>query len=153
MNTRHLRQLAWASVSGLLFAVGLVVSGMTQPAKVLGFLNLAGLAQGVSSTAQPGFWDPSLAFVMAGALLVTLLAFHYTPQRTQPTAGDKFHLPTRGDIDRRLLLGAALFGLGWGLVGYCPGPALASVLVGGTDTLMFVVAMLLGMWAAKRFAS
>lgn len=143
----------WALLSGAIFAVGLVLGGMTQPAKVLGFLDVGGLSRGVSSTAEPGFWDPSLAFVMAGALLVTLLAFWLVPRRAAPLADVKFHMPTRNDIDARLLAGAALFGIGWGLAGYCPGPALASLLTGNTDTLIFVSAMVAGMWAANRVAT
>ena len=146
-----LQRLFWALLSGSLFAVGLVLGGMTQPAKVMGFLDIGGLAHGVSSSAQAGYWDPSLAFVMGGALLVSLLAFWLTPQRAKPLADEKFHLPTRNDIDRTLLVGSALFGIGWGLVGYCPGPALASILSGGSDALFFVGAMVIGMWAAKRF--
>lgn len=146
-----IQRLFWALLSGSLFAVGLVLGGMTQPAKVMGFLDIGGLARGVSSSAQAGYWDPSLAFVMGGALLVSLLAFWLTPQRAKPLADEKFHLPTRNDIDRRLLVGSALFGIGWGLVGYCPGPALASILSGGSDALFFVGAMVIGMGAAKRF--
>ena len=141
----------WALLSGALFAVGLVLGGMTQPAKVLGFLDIGGLARGISSSAQPGYWDPSLAFVMGGALMVTLVAFWLAPRLARPLADAQFHLPQRNDIDRRLLVGGALFGIGWGLAGYCPGPALASVLTGGADTLFFVAAMVIGMWAAKRF--
>ena len=140
----------WAVLSGAIFALGLVLGGMTQTAKVLGFLDIGGLAKGVSSTAERGLWDPSLAFVMGGALLVTLAAFWLTPQRAKPLAADRFELPTRTDIDIKLLLGAALFGVGWGLVGYCPGPALASLLTGSTDILIFVIAMVAGMWLANR---
>ena len=140
----------WALLSGAVFAVGLVLGGMTQPAKVLAFLDVGALARGVSSTAEKGFWDPSLAFVMGGALMVTLVAFWLVPRRASPLAGDKFHLPTRNDIDAKLLAGAALFGIGWGLAGYCPGPALASLLAGSTDVLVFTGAMVAGMWAAKR---
>jgi uncharacterized protein len=146
-----IQRLFWALLSGALFAVGLVLGGMTQPAKVLAFLDVGGLARGISSTAQVGFWDPSLAFVMGGALIVTLVAFYVTPRRAKPLAEDKFHLPTRNDIDRNLLVGGAMFGIGWGLAGYCPGPALASVLTGGSDILFFAAAMVVGMWAAKRF--
>lgn len=146
-----IQRLFWALLSGALFAVGLVLGGMTQPAKVLAFLDIAGLGKGISSTAQAGYWDPSLAFVMGGALLVTLVAFWLTPQRGKPLADEKFHLPTRTDVDRNLLAGAAMFGIGWGLAGYCPGPAFASVLTGGSDILFFAAAMLVGMWAAKRF--
>jgi len=141
----------WALASGALFAVGLVFGGMTQPAKIIAFLDIGGLAKGVSSTAQPGFWDPSLAFVMGGALSVSLLAFWLTPRRARPLADTQFHLPTRNDVDAPLLVGGALFGIGWGLAGYCPGPALASVTTGGVDAAAFAGAMVAGMWAAKRF--
>lgn len=135
-----------AGFSGVVFAAGLVLGGMTQPAKVIGFLNLAGLAQG----AFPGQWDPTLAFVMGGAVLVTLLGFAWTLRAgSTPWLATAFVLPTRQDIDLPLVAGATLFGVGWGLSGYCPGPALASVISGGTDALMFVGAMLAGMWAAK----
>ena len=145
-----IQRTLWALVSGAVFAIGLVVSGMTQPAKVLAFLDIGGLAQGISSSAEKGFWDPSLAFVMGGALLVTLVAFWLTPRRAKPLADENFHLPTRQDIDVKLLMGAALFGVGWGLAGYCPGPALASLLSGSTDVMIFVLAMVGGMWVAKR---
>ena len=140
----------WAVLSGALFAVGLVLGGMTQTAKVIGFLDIGGLAKGVTSTAERGLWDPSLAFVMGGALLVTLVAFWLTPQRSKPLAADTFELPERTDIDIKLLAGAVLFGVGWGLAGYCPGPAFASLLTGSTDVLIFVLAMLGGMWLANR---
>lgn len=146
-----IQRLIWALASGALFAVGLVLGGMTQPAKVLAFLDVGGMARGISSTAQPGYWDPSLAFVMGGALMVTLVAFWLTPRRAKPLADVQFHLPTRNDIDRNLLVGGAMFGIGWGLAGYCPGPALATVLTGGSDILFFASAMLIGMWAARRF--
>ena len=123
---------------------------MTQPAKIIGFLNLAGLVD----PARFGHWDPSLAFVMGGALLVTLVAFAVTPRPgRKPWLAESFVLPTRKDIDGRLVLGAALFGIGWGLAGYCPGPALASVLTGGLDALVFVAALAAGMWAAVRLTS
>lgn len=147
-----IKRILLALVSGALFAVGLVVSGMTQPAKVMGFLNLAGIVD----PARFGPWDPSLVFVMGGALLLMLLAFAVTPPSRQhpgrkPWLADKFELPTRRDIDSRLLLGAALFGIGWGLVGYCPGPALASLVTGGLDAGVFVLAMLAGMALARRW--
>jgi uncharacterized protein len=144
------KKLFFAFAAGLLFAAGLVLSGMTQPAKVIGFLNIAGLAQGISWQAAPEAWDPSLALVMGGALMVTLVAFAVTPRKTKPWADDKFHLPTRQDIDGKLIVGSALFGLGWALAGYCPGPGLASLL-GGLDALAFVLPMLVGMWAARRW--
>jgi uncharacterized protein len=138
-----------ALLAGLLFAFGLVLSGMTQPAKVMGFLNIGGLAQGVSWKAAPGYWDPSLAFVMGGALMVTLLAFAITPRRAKPWFAETFVLPTKKEVDAPLLIGAAMFGMGWGLAGYCPGPALASLSL-GADALIFTGAMLVGMLAAKK---
>ncbi len=140
----------WALLSGLIFGAGLVLGGMTQTAKVLGFLDVGGIAKGITSTAEPGLWDPSLAFVMGGALLVTLIAYALTSGKAKPWADLKFHLPTRQDIDRPLIVGGALFGIGWGLAGYCPGPALASLLSGSTDVMLFVLAMVAGMWLAKR---
>ncbi len=125
---------------GLLFGVGLVVSGMSDPAKVLNFLDLAGT------------WDPSLAFVMGGAVLVAFVGYRLVLARGEPIAGDRFHLPTRNDIDARILAGPALFGIGWGLGGFCPGPALTALGLGATGTLAFIPAMILGMWAARLLA-
>ena len=146
-------KIIYAICSGLLFALGLVLSGMTQSAKVLGFLNLSGLARGVSWAAQPGFWDPSLALVMGGALCVSGLAFAHTARAmgkgAKPWAALQFDLPTRRDIDAPLLVGAAMFGVGWGLAGYCPGPAFASLLTGGADVLWFTAACVVGMALAK----
>ena len=118
---------------GLLFGVGLIVAGMTDPSKVLGFLDLA------------GSWDPSLAFVMVGAVLVGSLAFPFASKRTQSILGEAMRLPTATQIDRRLVLGGLTFGVGWGLAGYCPGPALASLAQGGMKPLLFFIAMLVGM--------
>ncbi len=123
---------------GLLFGVGLVVSGMADPARVLAFLD------------PFGRWDPSLAFVMAGAVLVTFVGYRAAFRQHRPLLADHFDLPARRDIDRPLLVGAALFGIGWGLGGFCPGPALVSLGLGSPGTLVFVPAMLLGMWAARR---
>jgi uncharacterized membrane protein YedE/YeeE len=119
---------------GLLFGVGLVVSGMTQPKKVLSFLDVL------------GDWDPSLGFVMGGAIAVHLLAYRLVPRLGQPIRAAEWSLPTRRDIDSRLLVGAGLFGAGWGLGGYCPGPALTSVVAGASSTLIFTGSMLAGMW-------
>lgn len=128
-----------ALIAGLMFALGLVVSGMTQPTKVVGFLDITGI------------WDPSLAFVMGGALLVTLLAFAITPRHgRKPWFAEKFELPTRKDIDIKLVGGAALFGIGWALAGYCPGPAFAALYAGGLDIVIFMAALLGGMYVAKR---
>lgn len=122
-----------ASLVGLLFGVGLILSGMTDPSKVLGFLDLAGA------------WDPSLALVMGAAVLVGLLAFGIAAGRERSLLGHPMRLPAAGAIDRRLVLGALTFGVGWGLAGYCPGPALASLVQGGAKPVIFTVAMLAGM--------
>jgi len=120
-------------LAGLVFGLGLIVSGMANPAKVLGFLDLAGP------------WDPSLAFVMAGAIGVGLVAFRVARRRTRSYLGAEMKLPTSRRIDRRLLAGSALFGIGWGIAGFCPGPALVSLGIGGPKALVFVLAMLAGM--------
>lgn len=122
-----------AFIVGLVFGIGLIVAGMTNPAKVQGFLDLAGR------------WDPSLAFVMGGAVLVGALAFRFSRERERALLGGVMRLPTARRIDRRLVLGSLTFGIGWGLAGYCPGPALASVASGGTKPLIFAGAMLAGM--------
>ena len=119
-------------MAGLVFGLGLAIAEMTNPLKVLAFLDLA------------GDWDPSLAFVMGGAVTVTALAFRFILRRPVPFYGERFHLPTLTQIDRKLLVGAALFGIGWGLAGYCPGPALATVLSGNSEAWLFVPAMLVG---------
>ena len=118
---------------GVLFGLGLIISGMTNPAKILAFLDIAGV------------WDPSLIFVMGGAVLVGLIAFYLAKNRTQSFLGGVMHIPTRRDIDRPLIIGSALFGVGWGLAGFCPGPALVSLGSGELKALVFVVAMLGGM--------
>lgn len=118
---------------GLLFGVGLIVAGMTDPAKVQGFLDLAGA------------WDPSLALVMAGAIAVAWLAFRLAARRPAALLGGPMRLPTSRDVDRRLVLGSLAFGAGWGLAGFCPGPALASLATGGVKPVLFVSAMLAGM--------
>ncbi|MFZ4552688.1 MAG: DUF6691 family protein [Aquabacterium sp.] len=119
-------------LSGILFGLGLAVAQMTNPLKVQAFLDMA------------GDWDPSLAFVMGGAVMVTLLGFRFILKRQGPAWGDSFHFPKLTRIDRRLITGAALFGIGWGLTGYCPGPALSSMLTGNTEVWLFVPAMLVG---------
>lgn len=126
-------QIVMALVAGLVFGLGLIRSGMTDPAKVVGFLDLA------------GDWDPSLAFVMAGAIAVSFLPFQLAKNRSMAILGGPVRMPTATDIDRRLVLGSVAFGVGWGLAGYCPGPALASLLSGGLKPLIFVTAMLAGM--------
>jgi uncharacterized membrane protein YedE/YeeE len=128
-----------ALLAGLLFGLGLILSGMTDPSKVLGFLDLA------------GNWDPSLAFVMCGAVLVASLAFPFVVKRPTSILGDAMRLPTATQIDRHLVLGGLTFGAGWGLAGYCPGPALASLAQGGTKPLLFYIAMLGGMAVFELF--
>ena len=118
---------------GLLFGVGLIVAGVTDPSKVLGFLDLAGT------------WDPSLAFVMGGGILVGLGAFAVAKKRTTTFLGGAMQLPTSAVIDRRLIGGSLLFGAGWGLAGFCPGPAIVSLGAGQPKAAAFVVAMLVGM--------
>jgi hypothetical protein len=117
----------------LLFGIGLAVAGMTRPEKVAGFLDFTGA------------WDPSLGLVMAGAVAVHFVLHRLVRRRPSPIFDTRFHLPTRKDIDPKLVLGAALFGLGWGLGGFCPGPALVSASAGATSGLLFVGAMLGGM--------
>jgi len=134
-------------LAGFVFAAGLVMAGMTQPSKVLAFLDVKEMFAGPF----PGLWDPSLAFVMGGAVMVTLLAFFATPRASvRPWFGRSFVLPRRDSIDLRLVLGAIIFGVGWGLSGYCPGPAMATLLIGQIDTVIFVLAMLPGMWLARK---
>ena len=142
-------QLGLAFSAGLLFSAGLVLSGMTQPLKVLGFLDITAIGKGPF----PGLWDPTLAFVMGGAVCVTLLAFAWTRRISEtPLFDDQFHESALSHIDLPLIGGAVLFGAGWGLVGYCPGPALASALL-STDALIFTAAMLAGMLICKTFQS
>ena len=126
-------QTVMALIAGLVFGIGLIVSGMTNPAKVTGFLDLAGA------------WDPSLAFVMGGAILVGVVAFGIARRRDRSLLGAPMRLPAAANIDRRLVPGSLAFGTGWGLAGYCPGPALASLATGGVEPMIFTLAMLAGM--------
>lgn len=120
-------------VAGLLFGLGLTISGMINPAKVQGFLDVA------------GHWDPSLAFVMAAAIPVAAAGFAFARRFQAPLCAATFSGPTKNRLDTRLVVGAVLFGIGWGLAGYCPGPALASLAVGGWGVMVFVASMLVGM--------
>ena len=117
---------------------------MSNPAKVLNFLDVAGIGSGV--------WDPSLAFVLAGAIAVTFVGYKLVLRRGQPIFGETFHLPTAQDIDTRIIAGPAIFGIGWGLAGFCPGPAFTA-LTSGVPAAIFVAAMLAGMLAARTLAS
>ena len=126
-------RIALAFLAGLVFGLGLLLSGMADPAKVLGFLDLTGA------------WDPSLGFVMAGAIAVAALAFASARRRARTLLGDAVHWPAATAIDLRLVGGSLLFGVGWGLAGFCPGPALVALGVGEPKAIAFVLAMLAGM--------
>ncbi len=147
-------------VTGLVFGLGLVVSGMSNPAKVLNFLDLASI--------RTGTWDASLLFVLAGAIGVTMIGFRLVLGRSKPVYGEKFHLPTAVKLDARIFIGPAIFGVGWGLAGFCPGPALTAPALtapaltalvlsasgtGPASVFLFVAAMLAGMLAARWLAS
>ncbi|WP_018147759.1 DUF6691 family protein [Henriciella marina] len=128
-----------ALVAGLVFGLGLVISQMINPEKVIAFLDLF------------GNWDPSLAFVMGAALIVTAIGYRLVWTRARPVLADRFQVPGNKKVDARLAVGAVLFGLGWGLVGLCPGPAIAALTVGGMPALLFLAAMAIGMLAFELF--
>jgi uncharacterized protein len=134
VNKQRIQESLIGLGAGLLFGVGLAISGMTQPSKVVGFLDVT------------GNWDPSLAFVMLGAVLVYFVSNRLVARRKTPLFGDGFHLPTRRDLEPKLIAGAALFGIGWGLGGYCPGPGITSLGAGLLTPVLFVAAMAAGMW-------
>jgi uncharacterized membrane protein YedE/YeeE len=125
---------------GLTFGIGLVISGMANPAKVLNFLDLF------------GSWDPSLAFVMAGAVAITFAGYRIVLARPRPVLAERFALPGTREVDARLVVGSAIFGVGWGLAGFCPGPALTSLALQAPGVPIFVIAMLAGMAAARALA-
>ncbi|KXS36699.1 MAG: hypothetical protein AWU55_2922 [Halomonadaceae bacterium T82-2] len=127
-------------VAGLLFSLGLAISGMTDPARVVGFLDVAGA------------WDPTLIFVLGGAVVTTFIGYRLVWKRGTPLFAGRFALPTRRDLDPRLLGGAALFGIGWGLSGYCPGPAVASIAGLSQPLAAMLIAMAAGWWVAKRLS-
>jgi len=129
--------IALTFIASLLFGLGLVVSGLANPAKVLNFLDITGA------------WDPSLAFTMGGAVITTAIGFQLVFKRARPVFAHVFHLPTAHALDGNLIAGSALFGIGWGLVGYCPGPAITALSSGGVPALTFVAAMLAGMMIAR----
>jgi uncharacterized protein len=131
-------ELLAAFILGLIFALGLGVGGMTQPAKIIGFLNVAGK------------WDATLAFVMAGAVAVTFMMFPLILKRPHPVLADRFVLPLKRRIDIPLVAGAALFGIGWGLSGYCPGPAIVCLATGSPPVLLFVAFMACGLYLGRR---
>lgn len=127
-----------ALMTGTLFGLGLTISEMINPARVIGFLDVTGR------------WDPTLAFVMGGALAVTMPLFPLVLRRARPAWSSEFYLPAKLNIDRPLVLGAAIFGVGWGLAGFCPGPALAGLVSGNAGVCLFVLAMIAGQWLAGR---
>jgi uncharacterized protein len=131
-----------ALACGMIFGFGLSLSGMVDPARVIAFLDIAS-----------GNWDPSLAFVLGGALAVALAGMAVVRRMAAPVFDDHFHLPPKGGVDRRLLLGSALFGTGWGMAGFCPGPAIASLSMGIGPTVLFVASMLVGMAMHDRFVA
>ncbi|CAE6924618.1 hypothetical protein ACOMICROBIO_GDFFDHBD_02199 [Vibrio sp. B1REV9] len=136
---KNAKQIAIVMFSGVLFGMGMVISGMADPEKVIGFLDITGA------------WDPSLAFVMGGALAVFIPAYLLLIKpRSKSVFGDEIICPTSKVIDKRLVGGAALFGIGWGLLGVCPGPAVASILTGNVQVLIFIAAMLVGSFTAKK---
>ncbi|MGE0631949.1 MAG: DUF6691 family protein [Pseudobdellovibrionaceae bacterium] len=137
MKSNFTRQNVVSFIVGLLFAVGLTVSGMTQPQKVISFLN-------------PWDWDASLLFVMLGAVGVHLISYPLIKRRSSPLLDTKWHVPTRKDVTTRLILGSALFGIGWGLAGFCPGPALTSLAARDIRSVFFVGAMIFGMLLFKK---
>ncbi len=128
-----------ALLAGLIFGLGLTISEMVNPAKVLAFLDLF------------GNWDPSLAFVMGGALIVTAIGYRIAWTREKPVFAERFQVPGNRQIDTRLALGAVLFGIGWGLVGLCPGPAISALSFGGVPVLIFLTAMMAGMGLFEGF--
>ena len=130
-----------AICSGFVFAIGLAISGMTQPQKVIGFLDVT------------GEWDPALAFVMVGAIADYFIGLRVTGQAQAPLLSDAFHPPQPGTIDARLLLGSVLFGFGWGLSGFCPAPALTSLTSGSLSVVVFVGSMVAGMWLFSALPS
>lgn len=132
-------QILAAALLGLLFGLGLVISGMSNPAKVLNFFDVA------------GSWDPSLAFVMGGALAVTAIGYRYVLRWPRPALEPKFHLPSAKDIDPPLVLGSALFGVGWGLSGFCPGGVIPAVGTGRVEALLFFAGLLAGLTGARIY--
>ena len=133
-----MKQLLPSGLCGGLFGVGLAVAGMTQPSKVVGFLDFFGT------------WDPSLAFVMGGAVAVHFVLFRLVVRRTSPLLSPAFHIPTRNDFTSSLVLGSGLFGIGWGLGGYCPGPGISALGSFGYEAAVFVATMAAGMWLHER---
>ena len=130
-----------ALVAGVLFGLGLGVSQMIDRDRVLGFLDITGV------------WDPTLLFVLGGAVTVTVIAFRFVLRLPHPIVTDKFHLPTQKTIDGRLIIGAALFGVGWGIAGYCPGPGVTALVMGISNPVLFMAALIAGSLAYKQYSA
>ena len=128
----------FASISGLIFGFGLALGGMLNPSKVQGFLNIFGV------------WDPSLAFVMGGGIIVNAIGYYFVLKRDKPLFAEKFAIPTTKNIDKNLLIGSAVFGIGWGLAGLCPGPVISNVLLQPQDALIFLIIMIFGLFLGRR---
>jgi len=124
-------------LSGLIFGFGIVISGMANPAKVINFFDIAGT------------WDPSLMFVMGGGVITTLIGYRFILRKPAPLFDDEFHLPSKKDLDKQLIGGSAVFGIGWGIAGFCPGGSLPALGTGVTDVFVFVGALIAGIYAAK----
>jgi hypothetical protein len=139
MSALAIARITVALLSGALFGYGLSLSGMVDPARVIGFLDIAS-----------GHWDPSLMFVLGGAVCVAVIAVAIQQRLPRPVLDTQFHIPERTDIDARLVGGSALFGIGWGLAGFCPGPALSALTTGLTPVLLFIAAMIAGMLLHDR---
>jgi uncharacterized protein len=127
--------LIFSFFAGLLFGVGLIFSGMTNPERIIGFLDITGK------------WDPSLLFVMLGAITISFFAFREASKKSTSILGRPMSIPTKKEIDVRLIVGSIIFGIGWGFAGYCPGPGIASIAIGKLQPIIFVIAMLIGMLA------
>ena len=140
MNTQAMGKLFSALASGVVFGLGMAISGMTNTDRIQDFLDLA------------GHWDPTLAFVMGGGLMVTFVGYKFVLRNPAPLFADSFSIPNKTDIDKALLVGATMFGTGWALVGYCPGPAIAGLSYGYATTFLFVGFMLAGLLLAKPLA-
>jgi len=134
-----MKKLILALIAGTVFGFGLAVSQMINPDKVLGFLDVS------------GEWDPSLALVMAGALAVSIPGFRWARRHEKPVFGSRFHITAKTALDKPLLIGSALFGIGWGMTGYCPGPAFASMALGNWEAVLMVASIYAGSWTAGRF--
>lgn len=131
-------RLIFASISGLIFGFGLALAGMLNPSKVQGFLDIFGV------------WDPSLAFVMGGGIMVNAIGYYFVLKRDKPLFAEKFTLPTTTNIDKNLLIGSAIFGIGWGLAGLCPGPVISNVLLQPQDAVIFLIIMVFGLSVGRR---